>query len=189
MIQAREDMVWVQHADGRLEPFDAAVLIASICAVNHTAAVAEGLLTAAESVADAIHRHACDHLAAQRITTGEIVEIVESLLEMLGYEAEARAYRVDRRSTEIRLDEIADRTSTGFILAFYREIDEALARAQERGSVQLRMSGLRACVLKLSGARRWGMNCKRLADEIVDHVVARAARDGAGEALQLAVVE
>jgi hypothetical protein len=99
----------------------------------------------------------------------------------------ARAYARRREWTEIHLDEIA-----GFELEFYRQLDEALttaSSAEETSMMQLR--GLRACVMRLCGAQRWGESCRTLADEIVDFVRARVVRcrPAAAGALRMEVLE
>ncbi len=175
MIQARDNLVWVRNDAGELEPFAEDRLAA---AVQRVTGADEDGRAVAETVAGAVFQYARDHAAERIVTTVEIAEMVEAVLLILGYDEATGG------GEEIRLDVLAARTGVGFELAFYRELGAALGRAQQRRAV--RVSGLRACVLRLRGARRWGAGCRQLAQEILEFVYARAAR---ARALQLAVVE
>jgi hypothetical protein len=55
----------------------------------------------------------------------------------------------------------------------------------------VRLCGLRACVMQLRGARRWGAGCRQLAEEIITHVRSRVSglRPEGAEPLRLAVLE
>ena len=117
--------------------------------------------------------------------------MVEALLEMLGHDQWCLAYALQRRQSEIQLDQMAGGAGVACELLFFQGLDQALRRAAAAERRQLQMTGLRACVLQLRGSARWTRGCKQLADEIVDYVWARVerlpARDGA--VLQLAVVD
>ncbi len=81
--------------------------------------------------------------------------------------------------------------NAGFELEFFQELDHALSAAANRRLVAMRIDGLRACVMKLRGARRWTAECRRLAEDIVEHVRGRVVRMRSPRAasLKLAVVE
>jgi hypothetical protein len=170
MIQPREDIAWVRTADGRLTPFDADRLAKSIELACELTGHADQLL--AESVAAAVYHYARECESDRTIAAAEIARIVLAVLETLTCEDAARAYARRSEWAEIRLD-----TMSGFELEFYRQLDTALREAsgtEEMTMVHLR--GLRACVMRLRGAQRWGQACRVLADEIVDFVRARASR-------------
>ena len=185
MIQPREDIAWVRAKDGRLTPFDADRLAHSIQLACEFAGHSDNLL--AESVASAVHRYACECERNHAIAAAEIAQIVLDVLTMLTCNDIARAYACRGEWLEIRLDEIA-----GFELEFYRRLDATLRTAsgnEEMAVMHLR--GLRSCVMRLRGTRRWGDSCRLLADEIVDFVRARVARTRAETAamLRLEVLE
>jgi hypothetical protein len=166
MIQPREDIVWVRADDGRLTPFDADRLTQSIqlackCAGHHD-------LLVAESVAAAVHAY----VKECPTDVQEIACIVLDVLTMLACDDIARAYSSRGERAEIRLDQI-----DGFELEFFRELDAALRAAtgaEEMAMVQLR--GLRACVMRLRGARRWGDSCRAMAEDILDFIRSRAVQ-------------
>jgi len=156
MIQLREDIVWVRAADDTLTPFDGPRLTGSI-----QRAIRDQLL--AESIATAIYRYACE---TQTICAAEIAELACAALTMFGLTECADAYRHRRRFAEIQLDQLAG--SETFELGFYRQLDDELRALVEPARLNLR--GLRACVMRLRGARRWGESCRVLADDIVGFV-------------------
>ena len=162
MIQLREDIVWVRGADDRLTPFDGSLLAASI-----ENAIGDQLL--AESVAAAIYRYARDGNNIEPLRVSEIVDLVCAALTMFGLTDSADAYRQRGRCAEIRLDQLA--ISDAFELGFYRQLDCELRALT--GPARLSLRGLRACVMRLRGARRWGEGCRVLADEIVSFVRGR----------------
>jgi hypothetical protein len=185
MIQARMDIAWVRGADGRLTPFDPDRLAQSVALACEFTGHPDRLL--AESVAAAVQQYACECEPARVIADYEIERIVLGVLTALACESVARAYACRHEWAEIRLDQIG-----GFELEFYRQLDEALraaSGAEEMARVHLR--GLRACVMRLRGARRWGGSCRALADEIVEFVRARVAgsRPADAGALSLEVTE
>lgn len=183
MIQPREEIAWVRADDGRLTPFDTDRLTRSIHLACEFAGHGEQVLS--ESVASAVHSYACE--CGPVIEAAEIGRIVYDVLAMLACADIARAYASRHEWAEIRLDQIA-----GFELEFFRQLDAALRAAsgtEQMASVLLR--GLRACVMRLRGARRWGEGCRALAEDIVDFIRNRAAqvRPESASALSLEVKE
>jgi len=166
MIQLREDVAWVREADGRLTPFDVTRLAASIHGAAAKADAAEHLLS--ESVASAIHRYTQDVCRAQTIAATEITELVGAVLTMLGLEDIALAYVQRRQWAEIQLDQLTG--TTDFELGFYRRLDTELNAVVTDDLERVLLRGLRACVMQLRGARRWGESCRVLADDIVGFI-------------------
>ena len=156
MIQLCDDIVWVRGADDRLTPFDSNRLVASI-----QRAIGDELL--AESIATAIYRYARE---TQTITAAAIAELAGAALTLFGLIDYAAAYRQRGQFAEIRLDQLAGGET--FELGFYRQLDHALRALAD--PARLNLSGLRACVMRLRGARRWGESCRALADDIVGFV-------------------
>ena len=175
MIQSREDIAWVRGPDGRQTPFDVSRLEQSIQVACEFTGHADQLL--AESVAAAVYHYTCLCETDRTIAAAEIARIVLSVLTELTCDDVARAYSRRGEWTEIRLDELAARANPVLELEFYRQLDAALraaSGAEEMAMVHLR--GLRACVMRLRGAHRWGRGCRALADDIVDFIRMRVVR-------------
>jgi hypothetical protein len=189
MILPQHDLAWVRTADGAARPFDENQLAASIdSAARHLGGEHEWL---AHSVAAAIHLYACECLPQRTIAADEIAEVVEAVLMKLGYTELAMAYRQRHQTAEVRLDGITGQSPAGFELEFFRQLDTALRPITSEDLAVMHLRGLRGCVMQLRGARRWCVGCRSLAEEIVEHVRARATqlRPANLVALRLAVVE
>ena len=189
MILSRDDIVWVRAEDGQLTPFDERQLAGSIQRAAELVGHRDWLV--AESVAAAIHHYMVECTGEQTIAASKVASIAVKLLAMLGYVEISQAYARRGERTEIRLDEMLAQASGGFELGFFRQLDTALRAVADEELSIVRLCGLRACVMQLRGAHRWGASCRQLAEEIVGHVRTRASNirpDHAG-ALRLAVLE
>lgn len=189
MIQARENVVWVEVESGERSPFDDERLAHSIqCAAATVHQHDEWL---AESIASAIHLYASECLQPRAISAAEVSQIVTEILAMLGYTDISQAYARRGERTEIHLDEMVAEATGGFELGFFRQLDAALQAAADEDLSVVRICGLRSCVMRLRGAHRWGASCRRLAEDIVVYVRHRVSRVRSAQAvaLQLAVLE
>jgi hypothetical protein len=188
VIRVNDDIAWVKFDDGHLAPFDEHRLALSIQSVAERVGQADWWL--AESIAAAVHVYATRCRKNGVIPTGEIVEIVGSVLSTLGFNELAAAYTNNRRRVAIHLGDLARRVAA-FELEFFRQLDCALGAAADRRLSVLEVDGLRACVMQLRGAQRWTAGCRRFAEEIVEYVRERVVRLRPSQAagLQLAVVE
>ena len=182
-------MVWVRDADGRLTPFVPRRLAEAIHNAARQAASPTDWI--AVPVTEAVAAYLMDRDTERVVATSELRQIVLTVLKMLGCEEIARAYQRGHQRVEIRLDELAVQSGAGFELDFFQQLDTALAAVRNDAMRQVRVRGLRACVLQLRGAQRWGTGCRTMAEEIVGHVRARVARmrSPKAEALNLAVLE
>ena len=182
-------MVWVRDADGCLTPFVPRRLAEAIHDAARQAASPTDWI--AVPVAEAVTAYLMERDGEPVVAASELRQIVLTVLKMLGCEEIARAYQHGHQRVEIRLDELAAQSGAGFELDFFQQLDTALAAARDDAMRQLRVQGLRACVLQLRGGQRWGTGCRTMAEEIVGHVRARVARmrSPTAEALNLAVLE
>jgi hypothetical protein len=189
MILAREDIGWVESDDGMLTPFDEGRLIQSVQRAAEQAGHREWW--AAESIAAAIRLFLIESAKDKTIFVDELTSLIVEVLGMLGYTDIAQAYIARDQRADIRLDELAAQSSAGFELEFFRQLDGALQAAADEGLSLVRVCGLRACVMRLRGAHRWGTSCRRFAEDIVNYVRERVSqkRPENAVALRLAVVE
>jgi hypothetical protein len=189
VIRANDSIAWVRFDDGHLAPFDEHRLAVSIQNVAERVGHADWWL--AESIAAAVHVYATKCRKDGVIHSGEISQIVASVLSVLGFEDLSAAYGRNDRRTSIHLGELAARMEAAFELEFFRQLDRALDVAANRRLAVIQVDGLRACVMHLRGAQRWTAGCRRFAEEIVEYVRERVARLRPARAagLRLAVVE
>ena len=189
MICPREDVTWVRSADGSLAPFDEQRLAESLRRV--TALLSAGEECLPESLAAAVRKFLEEARRDRTISAVELVELVASVLDALGYGRVMDAYVLSCRHVEIELDELAADSPTVWELDFFRQLDRALIAATDGRLALLQVRGLRACVLRLRGAKRWGTGCGRLAEDIVSYVRdrVRSLRPTRAKMLRLAVLE
>jgi hypothetical protein len=189
MIQLCDDVAWVKFADGRLAPFDEHRLALSIHEVAEKNGVSDWWL--AESIAAAVHMYTVNTRADGIIDGSEIVEIVAEVLATLGYKKVSEAYAGGADRIAIDLNALTSRADAALELEFFQRLDRALGAAASPRSLVMEVNGLRACVMQLRGVRRLSEGCRRLAEEIVEHVRERVARLRPPQAacLELAVVE
>lgn len=189
MIQLQEDVVWVKFEDGHLAPFDEQRLALSIQQVAERVGSPDWWL--AESVAAAVHVFVGRSRSDGVIQSSEIAEIVAAVLSTLGYENISRAYGSGTNRVAIQLNELMGRMNAALELEFFQRLDRALGAAASHRIQVMEVNGLRACVMQLRGTRRWTTGCRKLAEEIVEHVRERVVRVRPPRAacLRLAVVE
>jgi hypothetical protein len=189
MILPREDIAWIKTDEGRVAPFDGERLADSIQRAAARVGHSDSLL--AESIAAALQLFVCEGTGQRTLTAREVADLVASVLSMLGFEEIAQAYALQERRAQIRLDEMAARADAGLELEFFRQLDAALGAAADGRTALMEVGGLRTCVMRLRGAQRWGASCRRLAEEIVNHVRVRVAllRPTQAVELRLAVME
>ena len=127
----------------------------------------------AEEVAFAIYRYTCERREHSIIDHTEISKFVESLLSLLGFEEMACVYALKNRCLKLQFDEIMVQASPIFELVLYRQLDRLLENVMERDIASLHLAGLRTCVMRVCGVRRWSRGCQTLSYEILEHVRAR----------------
>jgi hypothetical protein len=174
VIQLREDICWVVGEDGRRSPFDGPRLTASIRLAATRAG--ERDWWPAESVTEAVWLAIRECCAGNTITADEVVRTVLHMLNMTGYTRIAEAYAARHLFAEIFLDQLTTDGSAACELSFFHLLDTALRTAARRGTAAVEVRGLRACVMRLRGARHWSASCRRLAEDIVSHVRERVTR-------------
>lgn len=74
------------------------------------------------------------------------------------------------RVAETDLRVLARESGTTFELSFFPRLREVLGEQLNLSPRVLRFTGLRACVKQLTGARRWGLRCETLSDQIVTYL-------------------
>ncbi len=75
-----------------------------------------------------------------------------------------------RRVEETDLAQLAGESGEGGELLFFPRLRGELRQRLERAPALIRFYGLRHCVKRLTGARRWSGRCQHLSDQIVDYL-------------------
>lgn len=112
-------------------------------------------------------------LGRETVTVGEFAGALEKVLRGLGFnvfsdEPETRHARPG--IVEADLLTLARESGESRELFFFPRLRGEL-RAQLRRTPRLvRFRGLRGCVKQLAGARRWGLRCERLEEQIIEYL-------------------
>lgn len=105
-------------------------------------------------------------LERETVTVGEYALALEKVLHHLGYTIHAGGPDADIRDTD--LARLIRETGGSLELFFFPRLRDEL-RDQLRASPRVvRFRGLRGCVKRIAGARRWSSRCEQLQDQIVE---------------------
>jgi hypothetical protein len=112
-----------------------------------------------------------EDLGRQSVTVGEFSLALAKVLRSFGLNIEDCA-RVEQRAAmaEADLTDLVAGAEGTFELGFFPRLRQELTRRLEPKPRMVRFTGLRRCVKKLAGARRWSSRCEALSDRIVDYV-------------------
>ena len=110
-------------------------------------------------------------LCRESVTVGEFAGALEKVLRNLGFTIRAGAMEPrSPEAVETDLGLMARESGDRFELFFFPRLrDELRARLRQAPRV-LRFRGLRGCVKRLAGARRWSVRCEKLQDHIVEYL-------------------
>ena len=112
-------------------------------------------------------------LGRETVSVGEFAGALEKVLRGLGFNVfsdEPEARRERPGIVEADLLALARESGENRELFFFPRLRGEL-RAQLRRTPRLvRFRGLRGCVKQLAGARRWGLRCERLEEQIVEYL-------------------
>ena len=112
-----------------------------------------------------------EELRRESVTVGEFSVALAKVLRGFGLNVESCARVVDPAGmAEADLTRLVAEVGATFELGFYQQLREELAWQLEPKPRVVRFTGLRQCVKKLAGARRWNARCEALSDQIVEYV-------------------
>lgn len=162
MIQSLDNLLWLRQPTGRLEPVDE-YWLADFLRDRLGNDAEEFVTPMAEALFEHLHAQATGHPIAAAELDRWVGQLVDSLnLRPVELPAAGRA--------EIRLDELAVESGSGFELGFFRALSQRLHQFAQQPRAQVRLRGLRRCVLYLRGQQRWSEGCRQLAREIYEFI-------------------
>jgi hypothetical protein len=135
---------------------------------------------AVEHAAGAVLHYFKSELEQDIVSVAEFSEALERVLRGLGFSVKASEkapapvaqpeLSLPPRVVEADLQELAGEANQGGELVFFPRLREAVRRELDGTPLLLRFRGLRGCVKRLAGARRWGPQCQALNDQIVHYL-------------------
>ena len=166
MIQLRSDCLVFKTADGSVP-----------CSAEQVAIelVGDGLgLVDPEIVRQAalgVLHYFREELGRDQVTVGEFSAALARVLRGFGLQVEAEEASVDvRRVVESDLCRLAADSGPGFELVFFARLRAELTARLRESPAALCFTGLRPCVKRLVGTRRWSPRCDSLRDHIIDYL-------------------
>lgn len=121
--------------------------------------------------AEAVLHFFKDELGRTSVSVKEFSLALEKVLRGFGLEVELAGVTEDApRVVEADLGRLASESGDGLELFFFPRLRAELRRNLADSPEVLRFRGLRTCVKRLLGARRWTQRCQGLNDQIVEYV-------------------
>jgi len=168
MIALSSDYLLFELATGENVPFSAEMISVELVDAKDGGFDEQFVQEAAKGVF-----HYFKHeMGCETITVGEFAAALEKVLRGLSPKFPRRAQwgRTGAHVTESDLGRLAAESGAGCELFFFPLLREEMRRQLQQTPRLLRFRGLRECVMKLTGARRWSQPCSALADQIVGYL-------------------
>lgn len=165
MIQLKSDALVFATARGELIP--CSVESVAVELVGDSAADLDPQLL--RQAASAVLHHFKVEQHKSCVTVGEFAQALAKVLRGFGlnvYESVVESNPVPGPTVDLRA--MASEAEGGAELFFFTRLRSSLREQLAESPEAVRFSGLRSCVKRLAGARRWSGRCQRLQDQIVD---------------------
>ena len=183
MIAFAENLPLIRLSDRRAVRYERAWLERAVADAAGAAGYDRWWLAphVAESVTSYLEREFQENIIASQC----LHTLVSSVLKVIGYPDVARNFRLPEPPVRISLAALAESAGTGYELAFFSALDQALRRVLSTRTARIELCDLADCVKRLRRTRAWRKDCSQLRNEIVAHVRGQAARLRRRRALDL----
>jgi hypothetical protein len=181
MIALASDCLMFQMESGESVPLCADMISLQLQG-DEEAAYNEDLLRHATGAVFHYFKH---EMARQIVTLGEFAEALEKVMN--GLAPSGKPGGTMETVVESDLGLLADQCGTACELVFFPRLrDELRHRLKEEPQV-LRFHGIKGCVKRLVGTRRWGARCEALRRHIVHYLRECLKAEPARDTLRLVV--
>jgi hypothetical protein len=161
MIALHTDCLLFQLPNGECVPCTTNMIAVEIVGESRTGQDSEMLQHAAGSV---FHYFKVE-LQRETVSVAEFSHALEKVLQHLGYTI--HAHHADSGISESDLGLLARETGDNLELLFFPRLRDELRQRLQHSPRVLHFRGLRGCVKRIAGARRWSSRCEELQDQIV----------------------
>ncbi len=166
MILLAEDYLLFQLPSGESVPLGPDMIRFEVPEANDSVLTTDTVNQAAA----AVFHYFKHELKRTAVSLGEFTLALEKVLRELERAAQAtNSPKPGLIKAESDLNELAEAVN-GVELLFFTELRRAMRAQLRNGPSTLHFRGLRACVKRLSGARRWSNRCQALRDQIVAYL-------------------
>lgn len=170
MIQLHPDYLFFQTQSGEMVPCSAESVTIEL--IGDAASFLDPMLVR-EAAAAVVHFFKYEQ---QRdvVSVGEFSQALEKVLRGLGFTVVG-----DESPDKVGdLAEVARVAEDGFEMLFYQRLREEFRRQASTPSEVMMFRGLRRCVKRLLGMKRWGPRCEVMSDQIVTFLRGCLVADG-----------
>ncbi len=184
MIILAEDCLVLRDASGEGIPCSAETISVELIGENASMFDAEFI----KQAAGAVLHYFRDELGRQSVTMAEFSLALENVL--LGFKlAAGKQAAADKKTAaasgpaariaQSDLSRLAAETDNGGELIFFPRLRDELRAQLQQSPQMLCFRGIRNCVKRLTGARRWSLRCQSLHDQIVEFLRSCMSREDA----------
>ncbi len=163
MIALSADYLLFEAANGESIPLSAETISLELMGETAELFDPEFVRHAASAV---LHYFKYD-LGRQTVSVGEFSDLLERVLRGFKLPAGAELSKSNRSASEADLGSLVEQSGEFGELIFFPKLREELRLQLKQRPQVLRFRGLRRCVKQLAGARRWGVRCQGLEEQIV----------------------
>lgn len=162
MILLARDCLVFEMANGESIPLSAQTISIELIAENASSLFDSEFL---EHAASAVFHYFKNDLGRETVSVGEFTLALEKVLNEFKESAPGKDY--SRFSAQADLRELAAETSHAELFFFPRLRDELRIQLQHSPDA-ISFRGLRGCVKRLVGARRWSPQCRKMENQILE---------------------
>ena len=164
MIALAADCILLRRESGEAEPVNAGTISIEVVTEGQSPFDEEFVKEASAAV---LHYFKNEE-GRESVTLGEFAGALEKVLKGFDVEPDPAAGGDQSRIVETDLQKLAVASGGVFELNFFPRLRDELRTQLRLSPDVLRFCGLRRCVLRLTGARRWTHRCRNLQDQIVN---------------------
>ena len=164
MITLASDCLLFRLATGESIPFSAEMISGELLGETVASLDPEFLRHAAHAV---FHYFKRDQ-GRQTVSVGEFAEALEKVLRGFALPANPPVAAPAGGLRELDLCRLAEESGPGCELFFFPRLRHELRSQLDQAPRVLRFHGLRCCVKRLAGTRRWTSRCRNLEEQIVE---------------------
>lgn len=164
MIALATDCILLRRGNGELEPVNAQAISIEVVSDGHSPFDEDFIKEASTAV---LHYFKNEE-GRDAVTLGEFAEALEKVLLGFSHETMKSCSKDAARVVDADLQGLV--TDAAFELTFFSQLRTELRTHLQLSPQVLRFHGLRQCVLRLAGARRWTTRCENLRGQIVEYL-------------------
>jgi hypothetical protein len=162
MIQLHPDYLIFRTSHGELIPCSAETVTIEL--IGDATSVLDPQVVR-EAAAAVVHFFKED-LGRETVSVEEFSAALERALKMFGFDVVTTACERDGKPAGIDLGELV-KAGDDFELGFFKNLREEFDRQPKDSREAITFIGLRECVKRLAGTKRWCQRCEVLSDQIV----------------------